>query len=196
MSKTTPTLDRREVLAHLFPSPGDCLFISGLAGSARDAAGLTGDGDNLYTMAGTMGAAVPMGLGVALAASDSTVAVITGDGELLMNIGSLASVATMAPGNLSIVCIDNGCHGETGGQTGHTSNRTDLAMMAEGAGLASVMVVETEDQLEAAAEFLADAPAPRFLQVRVTDGPPTDYKRNMNPAQCRTRFRNAYLGTR
>ena len=175
MSKPTPTLDRRDILATLFPSTDDILFITGLAGSARDAAGLTNDGDNLFTMAGAMGAAVPMGLGVALAAPEKQVAVVTGDGELLMNIGSLASVATMAPGNLSIVCIDNGCHGETGGQTGHTSNRTDLVKMAEGAGLAS---------------------APRFLQVRVTDGPPTDFKRNLNPAQCRTRFRNAYLASR
>ncbi len=196
MSKPTPTLDRREVLSGLFPSPGETLFITGLAGSARDAAGLTNDGDNLYTMAGTMGAAVPMGLGVALAAPEKQVAVVTGDGELLMNIGSLASVATMAPGNLSIVCIDNGCHGETGGQTGHTSGRTDLALMAEGAGLASVMVLERLDQMEAAQKFLIEAQAPRFLQVRVTDGPPTDFKRNMNPAQCRTRFRNAFLGSR
>ena len=196
MGKPTPTLDRREVLSGLFPSPDEILFIAGLAGSARDAAGLTNDGDNLFTMAGTMGAAVPMGLGVALAAPDSQVVVVTGDGELLMNIGSLASVATMAPGNLSIVCIDNGCHGETGGQKGHTSNRTDLAKMAEGAGLASVMVLETADQMETAANFLTDMPAPRFLQVRVTEGPPTDYTRNMNPAQCRSRFRNAFLGIR
>ena len=196
MGKPTPTLDRREVLSGLFPSPDEILFIAGLAGSARDAAGLINDGDNLFTMAGTMGAAVPMGLGVALAAPDSQVVVVTGDGELLMNIGSLASVATMAPGNLSIVCIDNGCHGETGGQKGHTSNRTDLAKMAEGAGLASVMVLETADQMETAANFLTDMPAPRFLQVRVTDGPPTDYTRNMNPAQCRSRFRNAFLGIR
>ncbi|MBT3306159.1 MAG: thiamine pyrophosphate-binding protein [Alphaproteobacteria bacterium] len=196
MSKTTPTLDRREILADLFPSPDDYLFITGLAGSARDGAGLTEDGDNLYTMAGTMGAAVPMGLGVALSAPDSQVAVITGDGELLMNIGSLASVASMAPGNLSIVCIDNGCHGETGGQTGHTSQRTDLAKIADGAGIVSVMVLETEDQLADAATFLVEAPSPRFLLARVTDGLPTAYKRNMNPAQCRTRFRNAYLGNR
>ncbi len=196
MSRPTPILDRRDVLATLFPSTEDILFITGLAGSARDAAGLTEDADNLFTMAGTMGAAVSMGLGVALSAPDKQVAVITGDGELLMNIGSLATVATMAPGNLSIVCIDNGCHGETGGQTGHTSGRTDLSLMAEGAGLSSVMVVESLDQMEAAAKFFIDAPAPRFLQVRVTDGPPTDFKRNMNPAQCRTRFRNAYLGSR
>ncbi len=84
-----PTLDRRDVLSRLFPAPEDYLFVGGLAGSARDAAALTGDGDNLFTMAGTMGAAVSMGLGVALSAPEAKVAVITGDGELLMNLGAL-----------------------------------------------------------------------------------------------------------
>ncbi len=72
---------------------------------------------------------------------------------------------------------------------------TVFARMAEGAGIASVMVLETEDQMEVAAQFLADAPAPRFLLVRVTDGPPAAFKRNLNPAQCRTQFRKAFLGT-
>jgi thiamine pyrophosphate-dependent acetolactate synthase large subunit-like protein len=196
MNKISATIDRQGVLASLFPSTGNILFIAGLAGSARDAAGLTNDGDNLFTMAGCMGAAVPMGLGVALCAPEKQVVVITGDGELLMNIGSLASVATMGPENFSIVCIDNGCHGETGGQTGHTSMRTDLAKIAEGFGLATVMVVETQDELEAGTKFLSGAKSPRFLQVRVTDGAPTDFKRNLDPVQCRSRFRKAYLKSR
>ena len=141
MAKTT--LDRGDLLSQLFPAPDGYLFISGLAGSARDTAALTADGDNLFTMAGTMGAAVSMALGVALSAPDAQVAVITGDGELLMNAGALATVASMEPGNLSIVCIDNGCHGETGGQPGHTARRTDLAKMAEGAGLPSTMTISS-----------------------------------------------------
>ena len=115
-----PTLDRREILKPIIPNPEDYLIITGLAGPARDAAALTDDGTNTFTMAGCMGAAVSMGLGMALAAPDRQILVITGDGELLMNLGSLASVATLQPANLSIVCIDNGCHGETGGQTGHS----------------------------------------------------------------------------
>ncbi len=95
-----PTLDRRDALSRLFPAPEDYLLVSGLAGSARYAAALTGDGDNLFTMAGTMGAAVSMGLGVALSAPEAKVVVITGDGELLMNLGVLATVASMAPDNL------------------------------------------------------------------------------------------------
>ncbi len=189
-----PTLDRRDVLSTLFPKPDDYLFVSGLAGSARDAAGLTDDGANLFTMAGTMGAAVPMGLGIALAAPKAQVAVITGDGEMLMNVGVLATVATMRPENLTIVCIDNGCHGETGGQPGHTAARTDLALMGKGAGLASTMTAHTPEDLAEAAKFLTEAAAPRLLVVRVTDGPPAAYVRDMDPAACRLRFRQAYLG--
>lgn len=190
---TPATLDRRRVLAQVFPNPADTLFVSGLAGPAKDAAGLTEDGPNFFSMAGTMGAATCMGLGVALSAPDRKVAVITGDGELLMNVGSLATVATVFPGNLSIVCIDNGCHGETGGQNGHTSHRTNLEVMARGAGFASTLTVETEDDLAKSAAFLRDAPGPRFLWVRVTNGPPTDFKRNLDLAECRIRFRSAYL---
>ena len=192
---TTSTLDRREMLPHLFPNPDRYLFISGLAGPARDAAALTSDGNNLFTMAGTMGAAVSMGLGVALSAPESQVAVITGDGELLMNIGSLATIASMQPENLSIVCIDNGCHGETGGQPGHTSRMTDLAKMAEGAGIRSVKTISSPDDLPDAAAFLQETTGPRFLLARVMQGEPTVFRRNLDPAACRHRFRNSYLAT-
>ena len=189
MHAINPTSDRRELLDQLVPNPDEYLIITGLAGSARDTAALTDDGDNLFTMAGCMGAAVSMGLGTALAAPDRQVLVITGDGELMMNLGSLASVATMAPANLTIICIDNGCHGETGGQTGHTSNRTDLEMIAKGAGLAATMTLVDPADIPSAATFLKDRPSPRFLLCRVMDGPPAAYKRNMDPAECRARFR-------
>ena len=192
---TDPTLDRRDLLPRLFPTPGDYLMVSGLAGAARDAAALTADGDTLFTMAGTMGAAVSMGLGVALSAPDSRVAVITGDGELLMNVGALATVASMAPENLTIVCIDNGRHGETGGQPSHTSRGTDLAMIARGAGLPSTMTITNAEQVAEGAKFLLEAPGPRFLLARVGGGPPAAYKRHMDAAACRLRFRDAYLNS-
>ena len=191
---TDADIDRRELLPRLFPAPGNYLMVSGLAGASRDAAALTGDGERLFTMAGIMGAAVPLGLGMALSAPGSQVAVITGDGELLMDLGALATVASQAPDNLSIVCIDNGRHGETGGQMGHTAIRTDLARIAEGAGLPSVMAIGRPEEIAAAAEFLIEATAPRFLLARVRPGPPAAYKRNLDPAACRLRFRDAYLG--
>lgn len=192
---TEPTIDRRELLGQLFDSPDKALFISGLAGAAKDTAAFTDDGPNLFTMAGTMGAAVPMGLGVALNAPDSDVVVVTGDGELLMGIGSLVTVASMAPANLSIVCIDNGQHGETGGQSGHTSRSTDLETIAKGSGLASTMTISTPDQIKEGAAFLSTAPGPRFLLARVLPTAPSAYKRNFDPAECRVRFRSAFLGS-
>lgn len=188
------TLDRRELLPHLFPEPERYLMVSGLAGASRDACALTGEADTLFTMGGTMGAAVSTGLGMALAAPQAQVAVITGDGELLMGLGTLATVASAAPANLSIVCIDNGEHAETGGQPGHTARRTDLATLAEGAGVVSVMTVSRPDELVAAARFLVEAPAPRFLWARVLAGPPCDWKRDWNLADCRLRFRAAWAG--
>ena len=186
---TNPTLDRREILKPIIPNPENYLIITGLAGPARDAAALTDDGANTFTMAGCMGAAVSMGLGMALASPNRQVLVITGDGELMMNLGSLASVATLQPANLSIVCIDNGCHGETGGQIGHTSHRTDLEVVAKGAGLSATMTLSESSQFAQAAEFLTQSAAPRFLLCRVMDGPPTAYKRNIDPVACRLRFK-------
>ena len=189
---TEPALDRREVLGTLFPDPAEYLMVAGLAGSGRDAAALTGEADTLFAFGGAMGGAVPMGLGMALAAPGRKIAVITGDGELLMNAGALASVASTMPENLSIVCIDNGRHGETGGQLGHTARRTDLAKLAEAAGLPSAMTATDAAGLGDAAAFLANAPGPRFVCVRVRPGPPADYKRSWDPAERRLRFRRAY----
>jgi phosphonopyruvate decarboxylase len=191
---TEASIDRRELLPQLFGDPSDYLFVSGLAGAAKDTAALTEDGDNLFTMAGTMGAAVAMGLGVALNAPDRKVTVVTGDGELLMGIGGLVTVASMAPANLSIVCIDNAQHGETGGQAGHTARNTDLAAIAKGAGIPSTMTISAPEQIADGAKFLATAPGPRFLLARVLGSAPSVYKRNMDAAECRVRFRSAFLG--
>lgn len=187
------TLDRRDLLAPLFPDPDSWLFVSGLAGASRDVCALTGESDNVFTMGGAMGAAVSMALGVALSAPGEKVACVTGDGELLMNIGALATVASMAPANLSIVCIDNSRHGETGGQLGHTARRTNLATIAEGSGIAAVHTIESPDQIASAAQFMAEGAGPRFLWARVMDGPPAPWNRNWNLAECRLRFRNAWL---
>ena len=165
-------IDRRDLLPALFPDQASWLFVSGLAGASRDAAALTGDAPNLYTMAGAMGAAVPTGLGMALSAPDRRVAVITGDGEMLMGIGSLVTVASAAPTNLTIVVEDNGMHGETGGQDGHTAAGADLEAMARGAGLRSTLTISADEEMPAATFLrLREAPGPRFLVARVLRTP-------------------------
>ncbi len=187
-------IDRREILPHLFPIPQEWLFVSGLAGASRDAAALTGDAPYLYTMAGAMGGAVPMGLGIALSAPDRNVAVINGDGEMLMGIGSLVTVATAQPQNLTIVCQDNSMHGETGKQFGHTAGAANLETIAQGAGINSTMTISEVEEISKAQDFLADTPGPRFLVVRILPTVPSDFKRNFNMADCRVYFRQHVLG--
>ncbi len=191
MTDRTPgTIDRRALLPALFPEPQNWLFVSGLAGASRDAAVLTGDGPNLFSMAGAMGAAVPLGLGMALSEPGVNVAVVTGDGELLMGIGSLITVAAAAPENLTIICEDNARHGETGGQVGHTGGVADLEAIAKGAGLRSVLTISAAAELSKAADFLSQAPGPRLVVARVAATPPAAFKRDMDLAACRVRFRD------
>src|SRR5437868_10370575 len=128
-------LDRREALPALIGRHEDFLIIGGLAGAARDVAALTRNGPNGYAMGGAMGGACMIGLGLALARPDRRVLIVTGDGELLMNVGALATIAVMNPPNLSIVCVDNGHYGETGYQKSHTSLGVDLEKIAGGSGI-------------------------------------------------------------
>ena len=187
-------LRRRHVAQALLQDRRSLLVVAGLGSCAWD---ITAAGDDPlnFPLWGAMGGAPAIGLGLALAQPESRGLVITGDGEMLMNVGVLATVATLAPQNLSIICIDNGCHGETGGQPGHTAMNTDLALMAKGAGLASTMTANTADDLAEGAKFLIEAAAPRLLVVRVTAGPPTAFVRNLDPAECRLKFRQATLGS-
>src|SRR5690348_17485491 len=94
-----------------------------------------------------MGAACSMGLGLALARPDRRVLVITGDGELLMNVGALATIAVLNPANLGIVCVDNGHYGETGYQKSHTSLGVDLEKIAQGSGIKMTRTVTRESEI-------------------------------------------------
>src|SRR5215813_12144834 len=95
-------LDRRQAVPKLIGRHQDFLIVTGLAGTSRDVAALTDDGAHTYTMAGAMGGASMIGLGLALARRDRRVLVVTGDGELLMDVGALATIAVVNPPNLAI----------------------------------------------------------------------------------------------
>ena len=190
----TSNIDRRKLLQQLYLEPIEWLSVSGLAGASKDTAALTDDGINLFSKAGSMGASVPMGLCIALSAPDKNVAVITGDGEMLMGIGALATVASMQPQNLRVVCLDNSMHGETGGQTGLTARTANLEVIARGAGIDRTMTISQDSKIAEAATFLNEpAAGPAVLVCRIKPTAPSTYKRNMKPDQCRTRFRQGYL---
>ena len=201
MSKTSErsagpryTLDRITAVPAIVGDARDFLIIGGLAGTAKDMAALTQDGANYYGLAGAMGAAVSMGLGLALAQPERKVLVATGDGELLMNIGALATVAVLNPPNLRILCVDNGHYGETGYQKSHTCLGVDLEQMAVGAGIRATCSIESEADLPRGARMLREANGTCFVLLRVkpTDGPKV--KRLMDPAASRVRFRLSALG--
>ena len=184
-------LDRNHAVPKLVGDPKDFLIIAGLAGTAYEFASMTDDGDNLFALGGAMGAALSMGLGLALAQPKRRVLVATGDGELLMNVSALATVGIMKLPNLSILCVDNGHYGETGFQTSHTNLGVDLERMAIGAGISSTMTVQREDQLAAGAKILRESNGTSFVVVRVsTEDPPKD-KLSLDAGANRTRFRRA-----
>src|SRR5262245_12345269 len=152
-------LDRREAIPKLIGRHEDFLIVTGLAGTSRDIAALTSDGAHTYTMAGAMGGACMIGLGLALARRDKRVLVVTGDGELLMNIGSLATIAVLNPPNLSVVCVDNGHYGETGYQKSHTSLGVDLERIAAGSGIQRTMAIEREGEIAEGARLIREGNA-------------------------------------
>ena len=189
-------LDRVTAIPALIGKHQDFLFVTGLAGTSRDIAALTEDGGHTYTMAGAMGGACMIGLGLALARRDKQILVVTGDGELLMNVGSLATIGVMNPPNLSVICVDNGHYGETGYQKSHTSLGVDLEKIAAGSGIKRTGTVAGEADLAQGSHLLREGNGAAFVVLKVKPDDPPPYKRNLDPASCRERFRGALLGTR
>ena len=132
---TLATIDRREFVAQLMKACPNALVIPGLGSSNYDLFAAGDRPENFY-MWGAMGGAASIGLGLALAQPERDVIVLTGDGELLMGLGSLATIGAKQPKNLTIVVLDNGHFGETGMQRSHTSLGTDLVSVAKGCSIA------------------------------------------------------------
>src|SRR5689334_3408841 len=188
-------LDRQDAVPALIGRHEDFLIVSGLAGTSRDIAALTGDGAHTYTMAGAVGGACMIGLGLALARPDKRVLVATGDGELLMNVGALATIAILNPANLSILVVDNGHYGETGYQKSHTSLGVDLEKIAAGSGIKRTRTIANETGLAEGGRMLREGNGTAFIVLKVKPDDPPPYKRNLDPASCRVRFRTALLST-
>src|SRR6266513_1526431 len=149
-------LERGEAVPKLIGRHEDFLFVTGLGGSAHDVCAVTGYSAHLYSLGGAMGAACMMGLGLALARPDKKVLVVTGDGELLMNVGALATISVMNPPNLAIVCVDNGHYGETGWQKSHTSLGVDLEKIAIGSGIKRTMTIEKVAEITGGARLIRE----------------------------------------
>ena len=141
-------LDRRDVVAALMRDPGDLLVVTGLGAATYDV-GATGDRPLNFYLWGAMGGTAMIGLGIALAQPSRRVLVVTGDGEMLMGMGSLASIAAAGAPNLAIAVLDNMRYGETGSQYSHTGHTTDLQAVAAACGWTRTATARSMDEVEA-----------------------------------------------
>ena len=192
-SDKTARLERRTVVKTLLADRGDLLVVAGLGAPAWDATD-AGDHPLTFPLWGGMGGATAIGLGLALAQPDRRVLVLTGDGELLMGMGSLATAGVQRPPNLALVVLDNERYGETGMQHSHTAFGVDLAAAAKACGFRSSALITTMDRIAALRDDIHRTEGPLFAQIKITADklalvlPPRD------GAHLKNRFREALLG--
>ncbi|MEM7056517.1 MAG: thiamine pyrophosphate-dependent enzyme [Pseudomonadota bacterium] len=158
-------LDRRTFTAALLARREGALVVPGLGSPTWDCFAAGDSGDYLYSWGG-MGLAVPTALGVALARPNRRVHCLTGDGEMMMGLGSLTVVGAQAPQNLSILVLDNEHFGETGRQPG-LAGTTDLCAIAQGAGIQNTMLVTGMDQIDDLVQMMFVAPGPSFAVAKI-----------------------------
>jgi thiamine pyrophosphate-dependent acetolactate synthase large subunit-like protein len=198
------TLQRRPLVKEILAGADDnLLVIGGLGSSNWD---ITNAGDRPLNMPlwGAMGAPVGMGLGLAIAQPTKRVLVITGDGDMLMSLGSLATVAAQSPDNLAICVLDNEKFGETGNQATHTSPRnngptdsgagTDLALIARGCGIADCGTVTAKGDVAQLVKDLRMKKGPIFRLVKVMVEKLEFVMPPQDGAHLKDRFRQALLG--
>jgi thiamine pyrophosphate-dependent acetolactate synthase large subunit-like protein len=195
MGRAQIVLDRRDAVAAILRNRGDSLVVTGLGSPTWDVAAVGESPLNFY-MWGGMGGAAMVGLGLALSQPRRRVVVMTGDGELLMGLGSLATIGADRTSNLAIVVLDNEHYGETGMQTSHTSRGVDLAAIASAAGFASATTIYTAEGLDAWVPAVYAERGPVLGVVKVVANQPPLQVPIRDGAHIKSRFREALLGRR
>ena len=172
MKGTPNKIQRRAFVADLLQRRDGALIVCGLGSPTWDCFAAGDSPDYLYSWGG-MGLAVPTALGLALAQPARRVVALTGDGEMMMGLGSLAVVCDQAPANLAILVLDNERFAETGRQRGLTSGRADIAAVAQAVGIAKTITVTEQGKTSELADFLFKAPGPALAvaKIAVTDDP-------------------------
>lgn len=193
-TQSAPMLDRRWVAKTLLDKRGDDgLVIAGVGSTVWDTAA-AGDHPLTFPLWNAMGAACMVGLGIALAQKSRPVLVITGDGELLMQLSCLATIAAKRPSNLSIVVMDNEMYQETGKQPTHTALGTSIAGVGTACGIEDSRVIRTEDEVLALRERVFARGGLLLAQVKIMA---STHPRVMPPrdgSYLKDRFRGALLG--
>ncbi len=189
MSQTR--LDRRAAMATLLSERDDnLLVVPGLGSTTWDLAAL-GDNPRNFYLWGAMGGAAMIGLGLALAQPKRRVAVITGDGEMLMGLGAFATIGVQKPHNLAVIVFDNGVYGETGGQPSHTAAGVDLVAIARSCGFPTCLDLHDEQGLAGLAGRLGAFSGPLFARVAITAEEPPRVLPERDGVVLKRRFRAA-----
>lgn len=186
-------LRRRRAVARILADRGDILVVSGLGSSTYDVAAV-GDHPNNFYLWGAMGSAVTVGLGLAMAQPKRRVLVVTGDGEMLMGLGALATAGVKQAANLAVVVLDNEHYGETGMQRTHTSAGVDLAGIAELAGFHEATTVRDEAALESAIPLLYKGRGPVIAVLKVSTEKDPLVLPTWDGPFLKNRFRQSVLG--
>ncbi len=185
-------LQRREVVSRINQKRGDALMVTGLGSSSYDLHA-AGDDDRNFYLWGAMGGAAMTGLGVAMAQPDKHIIVLTGDGEMLMGIGALATIGVQQPKNLSIIVLDNGHYGETGMQASHTQFGVDLPGIASASGLPVTMSVTNETELDKLIEAITAQQSGKggaiFASIKVAAESPERSLPVVDGVEIKNRFR-------
>jgi phosphonopyruvate decarboxylase len=189
-AESNQRVNRRAFVSRLLAATPEALVITGLGSAAYDVFA-AGDRDRNYYLWGAMGGASSIGLGLALAQPQQSVLVITGDGEQLMGIGSLATIGVKRPKNLTVVVLDNGHFGETGMQRSHTSLGTDLVAVARGFGIEDGFRVDSLQRSDDIARRVLARGGTAFAQVLIEADEPPRALPPRDGAYVKNRFRAA-----
>jgi thiamine pyrophosphate-dependent acetolactate synthase large subunit-like protein len=161
-------LDRRELVRQLLIERGDLLVVSGLGSATYDTAA-AGDHPLNFYLWGAMGGTTMIGLGLALAQPQKRVAVLTGDGDMLMGLGSLATIGVKQPKNLAIVVLDNAHYGETGMQASHTYSGIDLVAVALACRFKHARAMSRIEEAADVRKLLHSGEGPILVSARISE---------------------------
>jgi thiamine pyrophosphate-dependent acetolactate synthase large subunit-like protein len=184
------SLDRRAVVARLLANRKDLLVVTGLGSSSYDVMA-AGDHDHNFYLWGAMGSAAMVGLGLATAKPKHSVLVITGDGEMLMGFGALATIALRKPGNLTIAVLDNGHYAETGMQVSHAGRGISLDQVARTCGFAWTAEIRDMSGVDDLRARLVAHDGVRFATIKITAESPTRVLPPRDGVHVKNRFRAA-----
>jgi thiamine pyrophosphate-dependent acetolactate synthase large subunit-like protein len=184
-------LDRREAMRVLLAGRGDMLLVTGLGSTTWDAAA-AGDDDRNFYLWGAMGAAAMVGLGLAIAQPERRVLVVTGDGEILMGLGALATIGVQRPPNLALAVFDNGRYAETGMQASHTDQGVSLCGVARSCGIDGVYDITDGAALQDFARLVhAGCDRTLFARVAIRAEEPPRVLPSRDGVLLKNRFRRA-----